>query len=140
MTNGLGAVNTDGHNVDSKGNPQTDFVWGNFPPQGNDQRTTVLDFTKGNHEIIEEAWNGFPLYAPNTTGVKVGSVDYVVVPNVLTEKTADAQKALTDVGLVVTVAAATAGGGTSGTIKAQSIAAGAANTAVGAAITITPVL
>lgn len=139
MTSGLGTLNADGHSVDTKGNPQTDFVWGNIPPQGNDQRSTVLDFSKGNHEVIEEAWNGFPSYAPNTTGVKIGSVDYVVVPNVIGAKTADASKALTDAGLVVTVGAATAGGGTSGNIKSQSIAAGAASVALGAAVTIVPV-
>jgi hypothetical protein len=135
----LGTLNADGHPVDSKGNPQIDFVWGNFPLTGNDQRATVLDFTKSVHEIAEEGWNGYPQYSPNTSGVKAAGVDYVIVPNVLGELTADASKALTDAGLAVTVGAATAGGGTSGTIKAQSIAAGAASVAPGAAITITPV-
>lgn len=136
---GLGTLNTDGHSVDSKGNPQVDFVWGNFPLAGNDQRSTVLDFTKANHVIAEESWNGYPQYAPNTTGVEVPPTLYVVVPNVIGELTADASKSLTDAGLVVVVDASTAGGGTSGTIKSQSVAAGAANTLPGATVHIVPV-
>lgn len=140
MTSGLGTVNSDGHNVDSKGNPQVDFVWGNFPLAGNDQRSTVLDFTKANHVIVEEGWNGYPLYAPNTTGVEVPPTLYVIVPNVLGETVAVATKALTDAGFTtVTVAASTTSGTyTSGQVNAQSVAAGAANVAPGGTITITP--
>lgn len=139
------ATDNDGNGLDSKGNVQVDFVWGNLPLQPDDARTNELNLTDpvhNNHELAVDGWSGFPGYAPNTKGQKTaaGGTVYVVVPSVLTETTAAATKALQDVGLVVTVNAATAGGGTSGTIKAQSIAAGAASVAVGAAINITPVL
>ena len=210
------AVNNAGAQLDSAGEIAIDFVWGNFPPQPNDARTTRLDLTKGDHINLESGWNGYPQYTPNTAGSDVaGSTDYVQVTNVIGMTTANADDVLKDNGLTVTTAAGasnvgksvtaaarTAGSavisitaashgfvagnkvtvsdvsggdgvngawtvlavtnanvftvtgtattvqaltslagvvsGVAGTIKSQSIAAGAATTAVGAAVTITP--
>jgi hypothetical protein len=101
------ATNQDGHLVDDKGNVVVDFVWGNFPLQPNDVRRdnggTNLDYTKDSHNIAEDGWNGYPLYTPNTTGTQSGGVDYVKVPNVLGQLTADATDTLLDSTLIASV-------------------------------------
>jgi hypothetical protein len=99
-------ANNVGHALDSAGNIQVDFVWGNFPGQPNDLRTTATDTVtsttttdpvtggskrlvpgKDSHDIILGGWNGYPGYLPNTLGEFTGSAyaytPYIVVPNVL---------------------------------------------------------
>ena len=104
------ATNQDGHLVDDKGNVAVDFVWGNFPLQPNDIRRdnggTNLDYTLDSHNIAEDGWNGYPLYTPNTTGTQSGGVDYVNVPSVLGQLTADATDTLLDSTLVASVQSA----------------------------------
>jgi hypothetical protein len=104
------ATNQDGHLVDDKGNVAIDFVWGNFPLQPNDVRRdnggTNLDYTKDSHNIAEDGWNGYPQYTPNTTGTQSGGVDYVKVPSVLGQLTADATDTLLDSTLVASVQSA----------------------------------
>lgn len=78
-----------GHAVDSAGNIQVDFVWGNFPAQPNDVRTTDADTTNtyrlvnqltgsttnnanysaydDNHDRVLGGYAGYPLFS---TGVK----------------------------------------------------------------------
>ena len=96
------ATNNDGHLVDSAGHPVVDFVWGNMPLQPNDERDVGSKLTYGvdTHNIAEDAWNGFPLYTPNTTGSQSAGVDYAVVPNVLGLLTAAAIDAMQDSELV----------------------------------------
>ena len=96
------ATNNDGHLVDSAGHPVVDFVWGNMPLQPNDERAVGSKLTYGvdTHNIAEDAWNGFPLYTPNTTGSQSAGVDYAVVPNVLGLLTAAAIDAMQDYELV----------------------------------------
>ena len=104
------ANNQDGHLIDDKGNVAVDFVWGNMPLQPNDVRRdnggTNLDYTKDSHNIAEDGWNGYPLYTPNTTGTQSGGVDYVNVPSVLGQLTADATDTLLDSTLVASVQSA----------------------------------
>lgn len=101
------ATNNAGHTVATDGNVAIDFVWGNFPMQPNDDRTTRLDLTKGDHINAVSGWNNYPDYTPNTAGKDVaGSTDYVEVINVLGFTTASAQDALADAGLTVTTASA----------------------------------
>jgi hypothetical protein len=104
------ANNQDGHLIDDKGNVAVDFVWGNMPLQPNDVRRdnggTNLDYTKDSHNIAEDGWNGYPLYTPNTTGTQSGGVDYVKVPSVLGQLTADATDTLLDSTLIASVQSA----------------------------------
>ena len=104
------ATNQDGHLLDTAGNVAVDFVWGNFPLQPNDIRRdnggTNLDYTLDSHNIAEDGWNGYPLYTPNTTGTQSGGVDYVKVPSVLGQLTADATDTLLDSTLVASVQSA----------------------------------
>lgn len=104
------ATNQDGHLLDTAGNVAVDFVWGNFPLQPNDIRRdnggTNLDYTLDSHNIAEDGWNGYPLYTPNTAGTQSGGVDYVKVPNVLGQLTADASDTLVDSELVASVQSA----------------------------------
>jgi len=104
------ATNQDGHLVDSKGNVVVDFVWGNMPLQPNDVRRdnggTNLIYTLDNHNIAEDGWNGYPGYVPNTTGTQSGGVDYVSVPNVLGQLTADATDTLLDSTLIASAQSA----------------------------------
>jgi hypothetical protein len=102
-----------GKALDSADNIQVDFVWGNFPMQPNDVRTTASDVTTvvagtnpvtttskrlvpglDNHDIVLGGWNGYPSYTPNNRGeftqtspVYVNGLSvntpYIVVPNVL---------------------------------------------------------
>ena len=81
-------TNNNGNLTDSAGNLQTDFVWGNFPAQPNDERadgtptateaygaaqngqwttkskiaSARLNASLGNHSDIEAEWAGFPAY------------------------------------------------------------------------------
>jgi len=104
---GLGVKTTNsGHALDTGGNVQIDFVWGNMAAQPNDLRTSLTDTAtsttttdpvtggskrlvpgKDNHDIILGGWNGYPLYTPNDLGEFTGSAynytPYIVVPNVL---------------------------------------------------------
>jgi hypothetical protein len=107
------ATNNDGHLLDSAGNVAVDFVWGNFPLQPNDVRTTNggsnLDYTKDGHNIAEAGWNGYPLYTPNTQGNTDGGTPptaYVTVPSVIGVVTATAVDTMQDLELVVTTAGA----------------------------------
>lgn len=162
------AVNNDGHVLDSSGNVAVAFEWGNLPMQPNDDRAdgtptiteTVggdqnvgwtqyskinsarLNFTLGNHSIIESGWNGFPAYTPNDPGEQISSTPYAVVPNVVGLTLAAATDALKDAGLVLgTVATANnAAGATAlndGKIKLQATAAGANSIALGTAVNLT---
>jgi hypothetical protein len=101
------AKNIDGHLIDDKGNVVVDFVWGNFPMQPNDGRSTRLDITKDNHINAESGWGGYPLFTANSTGADVsGQTDYVLVPNILGYASADAATVLADSTLTVTTATA----------------------------------
>jgi len=117
------AVNNNGNLLDSAGEVAIDFVYGNFPIQPNDARpnaasatlsTTVytrvagrLDPAADSHINALSGWNGYPQYTPNTAGEDVaGSVDYILVPNVLGLTTALAEDAMKDASLTVTTAAA----------------------------------
>ena len=104
------ATNQDGHLLDTAGNVAVDFVWGNFPLQPNDIRRdnggTNLNYTLDSHNIAEDGWNGYPLYTPNTTGTQSGGVDYVNVPSILGQLTADATDTLLDSTLVASVQSA----------------------------------
>ena len=104
------ATNQDGHLLDSAGNVAVDFVWGNFPLQPNDVRRdnggSNLNYALDSHNIAEDGWNGYPQYTPNTTGSQSGGVDYVTVPNVLGQLTADATDTLLDSTLVASVQSA----------------------------------
>jgi len=136
------ATNQDGHLVDDKGNVAVDFVWGNLPLQPNDIRRdnggANLDYTLDNHNIVEDGWNGYPLYTPNTKGTQSGGVDYVNVPSVLGQLLADARDTLVDFELVVGTTTTTATGATSdntGTVKTQSVASGT-SVAVGTTVNL----
>ena len=105
------ATNNDGHLLDDGGNVVVDFVWGNFPLQPNDVRTSnggsTLNYALDSHNIAEAGWNGYPLYTPNTQGNTDGGnppTAYVTVPSVIGVVTATAQDTLQDLELVVTVA------------------------------------
>jgi hypothetical protein len=104
------ATNQNNHLLDDAGNVAVDFVWGNFPLQPNDVRRdnggSNLDYTLDSHNIAEDGWNGYPQYAPNTTGTQSGGVDYVSVPNVLGQLTADATDTLLDATLIASVQSA----------------------------------
>jgi hypothetical protein len=103
------ATNTNGHLIDDKGNVAVDFVWGNFPTQPNDVRAenggSLLDYTLDSHNIVEDGWNGYPLYTPNSAGSQTSGVDYVTVPNVLGSAKADALTLLGDLELNTTATA-----------------------------------
>ena len=86
--NTAATTNNNGNLTDSAGNLQTDFVWGNFPAQPNDERadgtptateaygaaqngqwttkskiaSARLNASLGNHSDIEAEWAGFPAY------------------------------------------------------------------------------
>ena len=104
------ATNTNGHLVDDKGNVAVDFVWGNFPMQPNDVRAEngggLLDYTLDSHNIVEDGWNGYPLYTPNSTGSQTAGVDLILVPNVLGSVATDAATLLGDLELTTTIASA----------------------------------
>ena len=104
------ATNQNNHLIDDAGNVVVDFVWGNIPMQPNDVRRdnggSNLDYTLDSHNIVEDGWNGYPLYTPNDPGTQSGGVDYVSVPNVVGQLTADAQDTLTDSELTYSTASA----------------------------------
>ena len=139
------ATNNDGHLLDSSGNVAVDYVWGNFPPQPNDDRadgtptitTTVggdqnvgwthyskinsarLNPALGNHSDIETAWSGFPSFISNDAGEKLSGVAYIAVPNVLGLTTALALDALKDAGYeAAKITTATAATNTAKTVTA----------------------
>lgn len=110
-----------GHALDTSGNVQVDFVWGNFPTQPNDLRTTNTDTTtattttdavtggskrivpgKSVHSDALGGWNGYPLFTPNDKGFFTGTAysytPYIVVPNVVGLVLADAKDGLRDSG------------------------------------------
>jgi hypothetical protein len=77
-----------GNPVDSAGNLQVDFAWGNMPPQPNDVRTLASDTTtpttttdpvysttntnkrlipgKDNHDAVLGGWGGYPFFSAGT--------------------------------------------------------------------------
>jgi hypothetical protein len=119
---GLGTTATNsGHALDTNGNVQVDFVWGNIARQPNDLRATLTDTAtatattdpvtggvvrlvpgKDNHDIILGGWNGYPLYTPNDLGEFTGSAynytPYIVVPNVVGLALTNAKDGLRDSG------------------------------------------
>jgi hypothetical protein len=147
------ATNNNGHLLDDAGNVVVDFVWGNFPLQPNDVRTTLLDYTLDNHINADSGWSGYPLFTPNSTGADVsGQTDYILVPSVLGFLTASAVDALKDVGFttsagVSTVTTATAATNTATqptrinvtttTAATVTVAGGTGTWAVGTKVTIT---
>jgi hypothetical protein len=118
------AVNNNGNLLDTSGNVFVDYVWGNFAPQPNDERTdgtavevvannaaqnkswsgysvkpsARLNPALGNHADIESDWSGFPAFVENSAGKKASGVYYIQVPNVLGLTTALALDALKDAG------------------------------------------
>ena len=104
------ATNTNGHLLDDKGNVVVDFVWGNMPMQPNDVRAenggALLNYALDSHNIVEDGWNGYPLYTPNSAGSQTSGVDYVTVPSVLGSVAADASTLLGDLELNTTTASA----------------------------------
>lgn len=111
--------------VDTGGNQKVDYVWGTFPIQPNDGRATPLDPSLSFHDIVTNAWSGYPGFVPNNTG----TWDDITVPNVVGLTEAAATTALTAAGLTkgaVTTADNAAGATSSndGKIKTQTPAAG----------------
>ena len=104
------ATNQNNRLVDDAGNVVVDFVWGNFPMQPNDVRAEngggLLDYTLDSHNIVEDGWNGYPLYTPNDPGSQTAGTDYITVPNVLGTVATDAAALLGDLELNTTVASA----------------------------------
>ena len=104
------ATNQNNNLVDDAGNVVVDFVWGNMPMQPNDVRAenggSLLDYTLDSHNIVEDGWNGYPLYTPNDPGSQTDSVDYITVPNVLGSVATDAAALLGDLELNTTTASA----------------------------------
>jgi hypothetical protein len=135
------ATNNNGHPIDDAGNVVVDFVWGNIPLQPNDVRSTVLDYTADNHQIVTLGWNGYPLYTPNTDGSAVDSNSdgviqsteaFITVPKVLGKTTAIAVDLLKDAGFttaagVSTVTTATAADNTAKTVTAAARTSGSRN-------------
>ena len=91
------------HNpVDSLGNIQVDFVWGNMPLQPDDQRgEDTLDPALDNHYIADEGWNNYPGYTPNTIGDGDPYLN-IICPNVVGLNKDNARTILERAHLVVT--------------------------------------
>ncbi|CAB4128830.1 hypothetical protein UFOVP223_73 [uncultured Caudovirales phage] len=115
------ATNNNGHLVDDKGNVVVDFVWGNLPLQPNDDRVepALLDYTLDNHIVADAAYNGYPLYVPNTRGADTSlTLDYIKVPSVLGKTSALAIDALEDAGFATKAGVGTITSNTGTTAKA----------------------
>ena len=63
------ATNNNGNLLDTAGNVFVDFVWGNFPMQPNDERTTTADYTTAPSTVVVAAdaaqnydWSGYTVY------------------------------------------------------------------------------
>ncbi len=63
------ATNNNGNLLDSAGNVFVDFVWGNFPMQPNDERTTTADYTTAPSTVVSAAnasgdygWGAWTVY------------------------------------------------------------------------------
>ena len=63
------ATNNNGNLLDTAGNVFVDFVWGNFPMQPNDERTSTADYTTAPSTIVVAAnasenkqWSGYTVY------------------------------------------------------------------------------
>lgn len=111
--------------VDSLGNVQVDFVWGNFPLQPDDARASghKLDAALDNHIIATSNYNGFPGYDP--TAPNLDTIVNVVVPNVVGQTLNAANSTLVAAGLTQT-STTTAVGATAlndGKVKSQNPAA-----------------
>ena len=142
------AVNNNGNLLDTAGEVAIDFVWGNMPMQPNDVRANAnrLDPEADNHIIALSGWNGYPQYAPNTTGEDVAgdTLDYVLVPEVRGFTTALAEDAMKDASLTVTTATAatnartniTAFNATSTTVATITATSANTNYPVGTKVTI----
>ena len=131
------AINNDGHPLDSAGNVQVDFVWGNFPIQPNDVRpdnapsdavsttqgrlSTTAATSKNPHTIALGGWNAYPSFSGNTTGEFTGTAatatavanytPYLAFPEVRTLTTALAQDAIKDAGVTGTITTTTGSAG-----------------------------
>jgi len=131
------AINNDGHPLDTAGNVQVDFVWGNFPMQPNDVRddnapsdavsttrgrlSTTAATSKNLHTNINGGWNAYPAFSGNTTGQFTGTAatatavanytPYVAFPEVRTLTTALAQDAIKDAGVTGTITTTTGSAG-----------------------------
>lgn len=70
--------------VDSKGNPQVDFVWGGMAPQPNAERDINLDPVLGDHPVYDKGYSGFPSFkteaVDNAPGVNEDEEPDVVEP------------------------------------------------------------
>lgn len=104
------ATNANNNLIDDGGNVAVDFVWGNMPMQPNDVRAenggALLDYTLDSHNIVEDGWNGYPLYTPNSAGSQTDGVDLILVPNVLGQVATAAAGLLGDLELNASVASA----------------------------------
>ena len=63
------ATNNNGNLLDSASNVFVDFVWGNFPMQPNDERTSSADYTTAPSTVVSAAnatgnygWSGYTVY------------------------------------------------------------------------------
>jgi hypothetical protein len=125
--------------VDSKGNVQVDFVWGNFPLQPDDARDSghKLNAALDNHIIATSNYNGFPGYDP--TAPNLDTIVNVVVPNVVGSTLNAANSALVAAGLsqTSTTTATGATSGNDGKVKTQTPAAGTSvNTGTNVALVV----
>lgn len=104
-------------------NVRVDFVFGSLPMTPNDDRGgNTLDLTAHNHGDVSFAWNGFPGYTPNSNGTKYVVPAYTLNTTTKTAFTASLASAGFDT--VNDIAWSATAGGTSGTLKSVSVAAG----------------
>lgn len=86
------ATNNNGNLLDTAGNVFVDFVWGNFPMQPNDERTSTADYTTAPSTVVVAAnasqnygWSGYTVYPssrlnPTLSNHAVVEADYAGFP------------------------------------------------------------
>lgn len=86
------ATNNNGNLLDTAGNVFVDFVWGNFPMQPNDERTTTADYTTAPSTVVVAAnasqnygWGGYTVYPssrlnPTLSNHAVAEAEYAGFP------------------------------------------------------------